>query len=107
MTSSCFSGSAMENWHSILRKGLVNASGTKLQVHGAKYGSGIYLSPCADVAIIYSRGEFWMPPFQGPGTSQVRACVFSVVHVPVRHNKSVENFNMFGCLHESAIQLPV
>lgn len=26
------SGSNIENWHSIMRKGLVNASGTKLQV---------------------------------------------------------------------------
>lgn len=40
-----FHGSSMENWHSILRRGLVNASGTRLQLNGAAYGSGIYLSP--------------------------------------------------------------
>ena len=28
----CISGSNVENWHSILRKGLINATGSKLQV---------------------------------------------------------------------------
>lgn len=28
------SGSSIENWHSIVRKGLLNASGTKFQVPG-------------------------------------------------------------------------
>lgn len=31
--SLCFSGSHIENWHSILRNGLVVASNTRLQVH--------------------------------------------------------------------------
>uniref|UniRef100_A0A673YH29 Poly [ADP-ribose] polymerase n=1 Tax=Salmo trutta TaxID=8032 RepID=A0A673YH29_SALTR len=35
-----FHGSHIENWHSILRNGLVNASCTKLQLHGAAYGKG-------------------------------------------------------------------
>uniref|UniRef100_A0A914URC9 PARP catalytic domain-containing protein n=1 Tax=Plectus sambesii TaxID=2011161 RepID=A0A914URC9_9BILA len=39
-----FHGSKLDNWHSILRKGLLVASGTKYQVHGAAYGPGIYLS---------------------------------------------------------------
>lgn len=30
---STYSGSNIENWHSIMRKGLLNASGTKLQVN--------------------------------------------------------------------------
>jgi len=50
-----FHGSSIENWHSILRKGLVNASGSKLQVNGAAYGAGIYLSPDAAVSFGYSR----------------------------------------------------
>ncbi|KAH3779342.1 hypothetical protein DPMN_157144 [Dreissena polymorpha] len=33
-----FHGSAIENWHSIIRQGLINASGTKFQVNGAAYG---------------------------------------------------------------------
>lgn len=78
------SGSHIENWHSILRSGLVNASYTKLQVewrivrrtsartsrvspevltdgrpslfqlHGAAYGKGIYLSPVSSVSFGYS-----------------------------------------------------
>uniref|UniRef100_A0AAZ3RJK6 Poly [ADP-ribose] polymerase n=1 Tax=Oncorhynchus tshawytscha TaxID=74940 RepID=A0AAZ3RJK6_ONCTS len=53
--SFCFSsGSHIENWHSILRNGLVNASCTKLQLHGAAYGKGIYLSPVSSVSYGYS-----------------------------------------------------
>ncbi len=40
--------------HSILRHGLRNASGTKLQLNGAAYGAGIYLSPAASVSLGYS-----------------------------------------------------
>jgi len=50
-----FHGSAIENWHSIMRRGLLNASGTRLQVNGAAYGSGIYLSPHAATSFGYSR----------------------------------------------------
>lgn len=36
-----FHGSGIENWHSILRRGLLNCSGTKLQTTGAAYGPGV------------------------------------------------------------------
>eukprot|EP01094_Clydonella_sp_ATCC50884_P014160 TRINITY_DN244_c0_g1_i8.p1 TRINITY_DN244_c0_g1~~TRINITY_DN244_c0_g1_i8.p1 ORF type:complete len:321 (-),score=24.01 TRINITY_DN244_c0_g1_i8:457-1419(-) len=39
-----FHGSPIANWHSIMRTGLRNASGTKLQLHGAAHGAGIYLA---------------------------------------------------------------
>jgi poly [ADP-ribose] polymerase 6/8 len=54
---SCFAfhGSSIENWHSIMRRGLVNASGTSLQVNGAAYGAGIYLSPNSGTSFGYSR----------------------------------------------------
>jgi len=50
-----FHGSSIENWHSIVRHGLKNASGTKLQVNGTCYGSGIYMSPNLSVAGGYAR----------------------------------------------------
>lgn len=50
-----FHGSSIENWHSILRNGLYNASGTKHQVNGAAHGAGIYLSPDASVSFGYSQ----------------------------------------------------
>ncbi|XP_062517000.1 protein mono-ADP-ribosyltransferase PARP6-like [Corticium candelabrum] len=50
-----FHGSTIENWHSILRNGLLNASGTKYQTHGTAYGSGIYLSPNSGVSFGYSQ----------------------------------------------------
>ncbi|KAM6937291.1 LOW QUALITY PROTEIN: protein mono-ADP-ribosyltransferase PARP6-like [Xenentodon cancila] len=59
-----FHGSHIENWHSILRKGLVSASYTKLQLHGAAYGKGIYLSPISSISFGYSemgKGQHQMP----------------------------------------------
>ncbi|XP_036004178.1 protein mono-ADP-ribosyltransferase PARP6 isoform X3 [Fundulus heteroclitus] len=59
-----FHGSHIENWHSILRKGLVSASYTKLQLHGAAYGKGIYLSPISNISFGYSdmgRGQHQIP----------------------------------------------
>eukprot|EP01114_Cavostelium_apophysatum_P018829 TRINITY_DN5911_c0_g1_i1.p1 TRINITY_DN5911_c0_g1~~TRINITY_DN5911_c0_g1_i1.p1 ORF type:complete len:741 (-),score=192.10 TRINITY_DN5911_c0_g1_i1:3-2225(-) len=50
-----FHGSSSENWHCILRVGLKNASGTKLQVNGAAHGAGIYLSPHAATSFAYCR----------------------------------------------------
>ncbi|XP_041368398.1 protein mono-ADP-ribosyltransferase PARP6-like [Gigantopelta aegis] len=50
-----FHGSSIENWHSIIRQGLVVASGTNKQMNGAAYGSGIYLSPSISVSSGYSR----------------------------------------------------
>jgi len=51
-----FHGSRVENWHSILRNGLRNASGTKLQLNGAAYGHGIYLATHAATSFGYSLG---------------------------------------------------
>jgi poly [ADP-ribose] polymerase 6/8 len=49
-----FHGSRLENWHSILRNGLINASGSKYQLNGAAYGNGIYLSTDTSVSAGYS-----------------------------------------------------
>nr|XP_048705313.1 protein mono-ADP-ribosyltransferase PARP8 isoform X3 [Caretta caretta] len=49
-----FHGSHIENWHSILRNGLVVASNTRLQLHGAMFGIGIYLSPLSSISFGYS-----------------------------------------------------
>ena len=53
-----FHGSRLENWHSIMRNGLISASGTKFQVNGAAYGNGIYLSPEAMLSYSYSGGYY-------------------------------------------------
>jgi len=57
-----FHGSPVENWHCILRTGLRNASGTKLQLNGAAYGNGIYLSPNAQMSFGYANRGGYMPP---------------------------------------------
>jgi hypothetical protein len=45
-----FHGSSSENWHSILRNGLLSPS-----INGVPYGSGVYLSPELSVLPLYVR----------------------------------------------------
>ena len=49
-----FHGSETANWFSILRNGLKNATGTKLQRNGAAHGAGCYLSTTLSYSINYS-----------------------------------------------------
>jgi ubiquitin-protein ligase len=49
-----FHGSRWHNWYSIMRNGLKNCSGGKLQTSGAAHGSGIYASD--DAVLSYSYG---------------------------------------------------
>lgn len=51
-----FHGSPQGNWHSIVRQGLLNMSGTKHMLNGAAYGSGIYMAPNLQTSLGYSRG---------------------------------------------------
>ena len=54
-----FHGSRTENWHAIIRNGLMNASGTKYQLNGAAiYGNGIYLSPSGETSLMYCFSEY-------------------------------------------------
>ena len=50
-----FHGSALSNWHAILRSGLVNMSGTKGQANGAAYGNGVYLADDCHTSFSYMR----------------------------------------------------
>ena len=52
-TRFAFHGSAAENWHSILRNGLKNMSGTPNMMNGAAFGPGIYLAPSASSCVGY------------------------------------------------------
>lgn len=53
-----FHGSPAENWHSILRNGLKNASHTRLMTSGAKFGAGVYLSLDSTYSLKFSsRGD--------------------------------------------------
>ena len=47
-------GSPAENWHAILRSGLRSASGTRLQLHGAAHGAGVYVSTSLSYSIRYA-----------------------------------------------------
>jgi hypothetical protein len=47
-------GSAMSNWHAILRDGLRVLSGTKLMTNGQAYGSGIYVAQSISTSLAYA-----------------------------------------------------
>jgi len=48
-----------------MRRGLLNASNTQLQVNGAAHGTGIYLSPTAMMSFGYTkRRRTTLPPAQ-------------------------------------------
>jgi len=49
-----FHGSPAENWHSILRNGLKNASNTRLMTTGAAHGPGIYLALDSQTSLGYA-----------------------------------------------------
>jgi hypothetical protein len=51
--SNCFC--RFGNWHSILRCGLKNYSGTKFQTHGTAYGNGIYLAADSSTSLGYAQ----------------------------------------------------
>jgi poly [ADP-ribose] polymerase 6/8 len=48
-------GSGAERWHAILRKGLKNATGTRLQVNGDCLGEGIYFAKSSSTSLGYVR----------------------------------------------------
>jgi poly [ADP-ribose] polymerase 6/8 len=48
-------GSHGQRWHSIVRNGLKNATGTKLQANGAAFGEGIYFARDSSTSWGYSR----------------------------------------------------
>lgn len=56
-TTFAFHGSPIYNWHSILRSGLINASGTAMQANGAAHGAGVYMSPEVHTALGYCRHQ--------------------------------------------------
>lgn len=51
-----FHGSPAENWWSILKHGIHSMSGKPMQLHGAAYGSGIYLGHNYKTSAGYSNG---------------------------------------------------
>ncbi|KAF8384980.1 hypothetical protein PRIPAC_74122, partial [Pristionchus pacificus] len=73
-----FHGSKCENWHSIIRTGLKNMSGTKYQLVGAVHGNGIYLSNHLNTSFHYcSRFEERMVSDQ---CTTNKCCMSSAMH---------------------------
>jgi poly [ADP-ribose] polymerase 6/8 len=47
-------GSGLDRWHSIVRTGLKNATGTNLQAHGSAHGPGIYFATQPGISTVYA-----------------------------------------------------
>ena len=63
-SSFLFHGSGIENWYSIISNGIKNCSGTGLQLNGAAYGNGVYLSDTLAVSLSYGQSrEFLDSPY--------------------------------------------
>jgi poly [ADP-ribose] polymerase 6/8 len=71
-------GSAIGNWHSILRHGLKNFSGTNKQANGAAYGPGIYMAIDSGTSLGYSGigsvGDFWKESSLGSSITCLALC---------------------------------
>ena len=65
-TEAAFVGSALENFHCILRCGLKSFSGTKRMTSGDVYGEGVYLSSDPRIAHSFSSRGCAVPPLSAP-----------------------------------------
>eukprot|EP01087_Luapelamoeba_hula_P022335 TRINITY_DN7973_c0_g1_i1.p1 TRINITY_DN7973_c0_g1~~TRINITY_DN7973_c0_g1_i1.p1 ORF type:complete len:784 (+),score=143.95 TRINITY_DN7973_c0_g1_i1:56-2407(+) len=81
-----FHGSSIENWHSILRVGLLNLSGTKLMTTGQAYGPGVYLAPDSGTSMGYARtGAAWSKSKFGDSSLVCLAIAEVVKHPEAPH----------------------
>eukprot|EP01127_Copromyxa_protea_P024518 TRINITY_DN9710_c0_g1_i1.p1 TRINITY_DN9710_c0_g1~~TRINITY_DN9710_c0_g1_i1.p1 ORF type:complete len:642 (+),score=89.81 TRINITY_DN9710_c0_g1_i1:180-2105(+) len=70
-----YHGSGFFNWHSILRNGLRNLSGTALMSTGAVYGSGIYLGADSGTSMGYAGvASGWEKSMFGIGCHCMAVC---------------------------------
>jgi len=71
-------GSAIGNWHSILRNGLKNFSGTNKQANGAAYGPGGYMAVDSATSLGYSgfgnMSDFWKESSLGGSITCLALC---------------------------------
>jgi hypothetical protein len=68
-------GVVQGNWHSILRTGLKNMSGSKYQANGAAYGAGIYLAADSSTSLGYCRQSAgWNKSMFGPQIIVLSLC---------------------------------
>jgi len=75
-------GSSIDRWHSILRTGLKNGTGTPLQQNGAARGSGIYLAVDSFVSRMYSRPGAFDWPNSALGASPRLLALCEVAQIP-------------------------
>lgn len=82
-----FHGTSMDNIHSILHHGLLNASGTRLERTGYVFGKGIYFSSEPHVAFAFSLPtDCWRHSALGQRLRCLLACSVQHEHALGTHN---------------------
>jgi hypothetical protein len=90
-----FSGSCLSNWYSILRNGMKVYSGTKMQLHGAARGKGIYLSDTMNTSVSYGADKFCKSDL----------CVFGIFQVLYDKQKYFTGSTIFVVPNENELVL--
>eukprot|EP01087_Luapelamoeba_hula_P009577 TRINITY_DN2483_c0_g1_i1.p1 TRINITY_DN2483_c0_g1~~TRINITY_DN2483_c0_g1_i1.p1 ORF type:complete len:656 (+),score=146.25 TRINITY_DN2483_c0_g1_i1:75-2042(+) len=97
-----FHGSPIANWHSILRHGLKNYSGTASQANGAVYGPGIYMAVDSATSLGYARGTSttWNNSAFGTGLRCMALCEV-IQYGPTEPKDCIGRLHRPNCHHKS------
>jgi poly [ADP-ribose] polymerase 6/8 len=93
-------GSSSDRWHSIIRNGLVNATGTKLQQNGAALGSGIYFARDSNTSCGYSRSgtNYYKKSRLGNNLMIIGLCEVAKVPELIDHGWAHTTVNEDACI---------
>ncbi|KAH0790022.1 UBA/TS-N domain containing protein [Histomonas meleagridis] len=85
-----FHGSHAERWHSIIRNGLKNATGTKLQANGSALGDGIYFAKESGTSWGYShsKNNLYKSSIIGKSLHIISLC--EIANLPMNQNIKVK-----------------
>ena len=105
-TSFLFHGSRMENWYSMIKNGIKVCSGTKLQVNGAAYGKGIYLSDSIQFSMNYSDSGI-VGVFEVAGDREQYKKTSQIYVVPDETKLALRYFLCYNAKNRGAITIKV
>jgi len=100
-----FHGSALGNWHCILRIGLKNYSNTNKMSTGAAYGEGIYMASNASTSFSYMvPGNTWTKSSLGNGSNIACIAVVEVLDLRGEPNCPIHDHSgILTCTDETII----
>jgi poly [ADP-ribose] polymerase 6/8 len=93
-------GSSLDRWHSIIRNGLINATGTRLQQSGAALGAGIYFARDSNSSNNYSKvgNNIYKASSLGSSTCIIGLCEVAKVPELIDHGWAHTCTNEDACI---------